>query len=402
MLRHHFQRLNPAGWFSLCIISVMGTIGLSALMLLPLLVGTYIDHLGFAEDTAGWIASINLAGVTLMTLVVSLKTRHWSLARVAAIGLASMIVFDLLSILSPSLYTFSVLRFLSGMAGGAVQAVVAAAIARLARSDKGYGIYIGFQFLLPALAFYILPGILPDLGFAGLMQFLIGLEVLLLLFVPVLSNYRLRASTGDSLPGPAQAEWRLTLQPAAFLSLVGLCIYGAANASIYAYAERIGLNAGLSWQQTGNVLSVANVLAVFGALLVVWLQDRYGHLKPLGVGIACQVLAMLMLLYSPTITGYWLAIIVWSIAWAFTWPYFLSMQADLDSSGTIVVAGQFTNLLGNSAGPAIAAYLLTGGAYNQVIWLTSILFLLSLLPMYFVNRHLPAKAPGRLLETWPE
>jgi predicted MFS family arabinose efflux permease len=388
MLNTYLARLDPAGITSLCIISVMGTVGLSALMLLPLLVGAYVDYLGFAEDTAGWISGINLAGIAVMTLIVSLKTTHWPLERVAGYGLAAMILFDLLSIFYNDLYAFTAFRFLSGMGGGAVQGAIAAAIARLAHSDRGFGIYIGFQFLLPALAFFVLPGFLPDIGFTGMLQILIVLEVVLLLFAGILANYRI-AVPADG--GQEQVEFRLMMQPAALLSIIALCIYGAANAGIYAYAERIGLDRGLSGQETGNALSIANVLAVLGALLVVWLQDKYGHIKPLTAGITCQVIALLVLIYNPTVSGYWVGFIIWSVAWAFSWPYFLSMQADIDHSGTVVVGGQFSNLVGNSLGPAMSAFLVSDGSYTAVIWLTCALFILSLLPMYFVNRHLPAR-----------
>jgi predicted MFS family arabinose efflux permease len=387
MLSTQFSKLDPEGTLSLCIISFMGTVGLSALMLLPLMVGAYVDYLGFGEDTAGWISGINLAGIAFMTLIVSLKTKRWPLERVAGYGLAAMIVFDLLSIFYTNLYALSAFRFLSGMGGGAVQAAIAAAIARLAHSDRGFGIYIGFQFLLPALGFYVLPGILPDIGFKGLMQILVGLEVFLLLFTAALANYRLPPATES---GQEKVEFRLMIQPAALLSIIALCIYGAANAGIYAYAERIGLHTGMSGQATGNALSIANVLAVLGALLVVWLQDKHGHIKPLTAGIACQVIAMLVLVYNPTVAGYWVGFTIWSVAWAFSWPYFLSMQADLDSSGTVVVGGQFSNLVGNSMGPTMAAFLVSDGTYTAVIWLTCGLFILSLLPMYLVSRHLPS------------
>ena len=153
----------------------------------------------------------------------------------------------------------------------------------------------------------------------------------------------------------------------------GLFIYGTANAAIYAYSERLGLASALSAEATGSVLSVANLLAVLGALLVVVLGDRFGHLRPLCLGIGVQVMALLLLLVLPGASSYWMGMVVWSIAWAFSWPYFLSMQADLDSSGTIVVAGQFTNLLGNTAGPAFAAALLLGGDYSRVITLAAVL-----------------------------
>ncbi len=53
-----------------------------------------------------------------------------------------MILFDILTLYFHSLHPFTVIRFVSGMGGGAAQAAVAAAIARLAHSDKGCGIYL--------------------------------------------------------------------------------------------------------------------------------------------------------------------------------------------------------------------------------------------------------------------
>ena len=81
-LKSRLQNLNPAGSLSLCMVSFVGTIGLSSLMILPILVGSYVDYLGFGEDTAGWISAANLAGIAVMTLVVSLKTNHWPLAKI--------------------------------------------------------------------------------------------------------------------------------------------------------------------------------------------------------------------------------------------------------------------------------------------------------------------------------
>ena len=72
---------------------------------------------------------------------------------------------------------------------------------------------------------------------------------------------------------------------------------------------------------------------------------------------------------------------LYNIAWAFTWPYFLSIQADIDHTGTVVVAGQFSNLVGNAIGPAMAAFCVGGGEYVPAVWLACALFVASLLPM---------------------
>lgn len=394
-MNRYLKKLNPDGAPSLCLVSFIGTVGLSALMILPILVGSYVDYLGFAEDTAGWISAANLSGIAVMTLIVSLKTKHWPLAKIAGYGLVVMIVFDILTLYSHSLPSFAVLRFASGMGGGAAQAAVAAAIARLMHSDKGFGIYIAFQFILPAIGLFAFPALLPDIGFNGMLITLIVLEVVALLMVPVLINYPLPVSSHDAEADSDVFEIGLIMQKPAMLSILGLCAYGAANAAIWAYADRMGIYVGLSNEDTGTVLSIVTTIAVLGALFVIWLQDKLGHLGPLSAGIACQIVGLVLLIYLASPVGYILGMGLYNIAWAFTWPYFLSIQADLDHTGTVVVAGQFSNLVGNSIGPAMAAFLVgSGGEYVPALWMAVAMFVGSLLLMLAIYRLkvLPARS----------
>lgn len=372
----------------LCLLSVLGVVGLSGLMLLPVLLGAYVDFLSLSETQAGWITSANLAGIALMSLLVSFQVRHRSLYQIAFWGLIVMLLFDALSMLSGDLKSLLFLRFMSGLGGGAVQAVVASAIARSAIAGRGYGIYIGFQFVLPAIAFYLLPAFLERHGLNGLMLLLLGLELLFLFFSKVLNNYPLPAHSSEHIAG----EWRssdlaLLLSKPSILSLLALCFYGIANAGFYAYVERFGLYSGLDNQEVGEVLAIANFLAVAGAALVYYLGDKHGFLRPLSIGILIQVLSMLCLLQGAS-WAYFFGVLVWSLAWAFSWPFFLSMQASFDRSGSVVAAGQCSNLIGNAMGPLIFSFTLSSDSYVLLIIVAIIFFILSLLPMLGVARYL--------------
>jgi len=268
-------------------------------------------------------------------------------------------------------------------------AAVAAAIARLMHSDKGYGVYIALQFIIPTVGFYFLPGLLPDIGFNGMLLILIALEFIALLMVPVLLIYPLPASEREGRANN-NSEIGLILQPVAILAIVGFCIYGAANAGIWAYAERIGLDVGLSGEEIGSIIAASNIVAIAGAFLVIRLQDKYGHILPLGIGIVLQFIAMLVLIFALSQFGYGLGIVLFQAAWAFAWPYFLSIQADIDSTGVVVVAGTFGNLLGNAAGPALAAIFVgSSGEYEAALWMCCGLFFASLIPMLVSNRLTP-------------
>jgi len=396
MIRSRLKNLDPNGSFSLILLGLVGTIGSSALMILPFFVGTYVDYLGFGEDTAGWVSAINMAGIAVMILIASLNTKRWALQKVAGYGLVTMMLFDVLSIYFHSLNTLMLLRFLSGMGGGAAMAAVAAAIARLAHSDKGYGIYIAIQFILPTAAFLEFPSLLPQIGFNGMIVILVVLEALALLVVPILLNYPLPTSDEDDDGENEVFALALILRRPAMLSIVGLCIYGAANGGIWAYAERIGLSAGLSYQGVGDLLAVSNILGILGALLVVWLQDKFGHIRPIAVGIVLQIVAMVILADASSPTEYGVGIVLFQMAWAFTWPYFLSVQADIDPTGTVVVAGAFGNLVGNAAGPAMAAFFVGGGGYASAVWLSAALFVAALVPMLAIKRKSNLPSPSEL------
>ncbi|MBB6521033.1 MFS transporter [Pseudoteredinibacter isoporae] len=382
-------QLRSDSIIGLCLLSVLGVVGLSGLMLLPVLLGAYVDFLGFSESHAGWVTSANLAGIALMSLLVSFQVRHRSLYQIAFWGLILMLLFDALSMLSGGLKQLLFFRFMSGLGGGAVQAVVAAAIARSSIAGRGYGIYIGFQFVLPAIAFYLLPAFLQRFGLNGLMVLLLALELLFLLFAKVLNSYPLPEQASSQLKG----TWRsshlaLLISKPSLLSLFALCFYGIANAGFYAYVERFGLHSGLANQQVGDVLALANFLAVAGAALVYYLGDKHGFLRPLSIGIFIQVLSMLCLLQGAG-WAYYAGVIVWSLAWAFSWPFFLSMQASLDKSGSVVAAGQCSNLIGNAMGPLIFSFALSADSYVPLITVAIVFFILSLLPMLGVAKYLP-------------
>lgn len=47
---------------------------------------------------AGRVSSAALAGTAHMTLIVALKSKHWSLAKVSGLGMSAVVVFDALAL----------------------------------------------------------------------------------------------------------------------------------------------------------------------------------------------------------------------------------------------------------------------------------------------------------------
>ncbi|MTH76961.1 MFS transporter [Paracoccus aestuariivivens] len=389
--------LNPESWVAQTLAGFVGSIALSPLMLLPVLVYAYDVHLGFGPDTAGRISSAALIGLALATVVVSFRTKHWSMARVSVIGMIIMLVFTALTLVMHDSRSFFVLTLLAGFGGGLTQAAVAAALSRTTHSERAFAIFTCFQFVYPGLGAYFFPRLMDssDMGF-NLMQ--VGQLVLIaaaLLLAPVVGAFRLRDDlcAADGEGAKDKTEWALLLRGPAILSIIGIMIYGASNGAIWAYSEGIGRMSGLDVLTIGDIIAYANIIAGIAALGVAWLGNRLGHFVPLIGGILGQLLSMYVFMAFPNEAGYIAGTVIFTVSWAIVFPYFLSIQSDLDHSGTVVAFGQFTNLVGTAFGPSLAAaYVGQHGDFAGAIWISAVMTVMALVPMVMIpalNRLIP-------------
>ncbi|MEM7462985.1 MAG: MFS transporter [Pseudomonadota bacterium] len=365
-----FNKRDPENWVSISLVSFLGVIALTPFMILPVLVFAYDKLLGFGPDNAGRVSSAALAGIAITTIFVALNAKHWPLAKVSRLGMTMVLIFKLIALWVHSLWLFALLVFLAGLGSGFVQASVAAALARTENPERAFGIYIGWQFALTAIGFLWFPDLINGQGFTSFLSgynamafVILILSALAWIITPVLSSYRLPASEDGK-----KLEISLICQRPALLSTIGIMFFGAAIAALFAYAEGIVNAAGLDVIHTGEVLAYATAASVFGSLVVIWLQDKIGHYIPVTFGIIIQLICIYVLLNNASSIVYAVAFSGFSIALAFTWPYFLSIQADIDNTGTVTAFGQFANMAGTALGPLTAAsFVGAGGDYVRAL-----------------------------------
>ena len=257
--------------------SILGSVALLPLLVLPSLVGALVDHAGFTEAEAGWVAAVGFAGSALGAIIAGLRIRHFDPRMLAITGLVLLAVFDGASIFAGQLPTwlFVTFRFVSGLGGAIAYAAVMATIATMSNPERDYGIFMVFQFGLSAIGLYWLPYLLPVIGgVAGLFSILAVAAVLSLLL-------RNSVIHREAVAEETAVEIKTLLKPAALMAMFGIGLYETANLGYYTYSERIGLSMGLNDYQVGEVLGVATLLGVPSAFGVVWLGDRFGQLKPL-------------------------------------------------------------------------------------------------------------------------
>jgi MFS family permease len=342
--------------------SILGSVAVLPILILPSMVGALVDFAGFTEGEAGWVAAVGFTGSALGAIGAGLRIQHFDPRRLAIFGLLILAIFDGVSLLVNQLpvWLFLVFRFVSGFGGAVAYAAVMTTIAASNNQERGYGIFMVFQFGISAVLLYTLPIALTEIGVLGMFAAMAIAAALSLL---------LRNSVIHRPPNVEDAaiEIHMLIKPAAILAMVGIGFYETANFIWYTYSDRIGVSIGLDVVRIGEILGFSAMLGIPAALLVVWMGDRFGQIGPLIFAVLLAMGAELWLLFPTGISTYVVSMAVLSFAWAVGLPYFYAVEARLDPGGSVVVVGGFFTNAGSVAGPAIAATLVVPDGYDQVL-----------------------------------
>jgi len=343
-------------------LSILGSVSILPLLVLPTMVGALIDYADFTESEAGWVAAVGGMGGALAAIAIALRIRHLDPRKLAVVGLITLALFDAASMLVGELpvWLFLTLRALSGMGGAATYAAVMATIAAMPNSERGYGVFMVFQFTLSALGLYTLPLVLPDINVTGMY---LGLAVAAVLALSQTGSVIRRAARVEE----SSFELHMLLKSAAILAMLAIGLFEVANNMHFTYAERIGVDLAIPDYHIGEILGIATMVGVPAAFGVVWLGERYGQVRPIIAALFLAVAALAILIFWSSTVVYVVAMCALSAAWAFGLPYFQAFEARLDPGGSVVVAGGFFTAVGGALGPALAALLVAPNYYADVL-----------------------------------
>jgi MFS family permease len=129
----------------------------------------------------------------------------------------------------------------------------------------------------------------------------------------------------------------------------------------------LGKAEGLTVKFMSNALGIASWVALLGAFLVIIIGTKFGRTIPLIFSILITALCSWLLHFSHSETVYLIANIIIGITWAFVLPYLFGICSELDKSGQMAALGGFASKMGLASGPMVAALMLSGENYQQVI-----------------------------------
>ena len=364
------------------LVAWVGSVGWIPVLILPVIVGGYVEYLGFSEETAGWIATANLAGMALSSIVLSFFVHRWHLLYIALVGVLILISADLVSASVSSSQTFIIVRLFSGIGMGTVVAAALAAIAHQEESDRGFGLFMMLQNIGSAVGVYYLPQLMPEFGIQGLFYSMAGLAFLALLALPV---FRFFEGAGEIqyIQEHSQeykvSSWHLFMTRPIIICLLLALVFEAALTSVWVFSERMGDAIGLAPERVGASLGVAILAGVAGSFFISVFGSYFGRIKPLVIGVILSVVAIFVLSSAVEIILFTLALSAASFIWSYALPLISGIHARLDHSGRVVVAGEFMLVVGATTGSAVAASLVGDGGYTAVLTATVAFYVVSLI-----------------------
>ena len=142
------------------------------------------------------------------------------------------------------------------------------------------------------------------------------------------------------------------------LQLIAILFFFIALGGFWSNIASIGLDAGLTEQQTGKAISLGLFGGLAGAFVAAQLNIRLGRLLPILLAISLQLTALVILYAGIQFTVFTLAAGLFMFGWYMYFPYQLGMMAALDRDGRPMILANAVAGIGSSIGPLILSFYL--------------------------------------------
>ena len=358
---------------------VLAVVGNSVLYLVPLLLGAMVTDRGFSEVQAGFLASADLCGFALSTLLTAVLVDRWRQRDIAIAGGVIMIVANSLTTGIHDLTPFAAVRFVSGFGCGFLVAISSVALGREEKPDRNFGLFYAASLLFSTVAFWVLPPIIDVFKLNSVYWLLAALALISIPFSMALPERGPPPRSSATFSG--QQRWLL-----AGTMLVTVVTFLAQQGALWAYLERIGNRAGLSSVFIGFTLGCATLTGFAGASMVAWAGSRFDRRMLLLVTMVVEILALGALFGRPGAAVFLVANTILALCWNIVNPLQLGILADVDATGKALALAATATGTGMALGPSIAALTLNAQGYEMLLVTVGALTVLSVGLMIAVLR----------------
>jgi DHA1 family inner membrane transport protein len=373
-------RSDSAMWIGvgLSVTSVATILGM------PIIVGALQDRWGYSAAEAGYVSSIDLAGIFAGSALTSgLAARiHWR--RYVAVAMMLCILANASCAFTREFATFGALRFVAGLTAGGIYAASLVILSNTRPVARSFSVLIFVQVFANALILLMFPALSDRWGPAGIFVVIAGAFVINLAVVPFVGG-RLSAPVHPSSTEHPMTQSNGTLRA---MCLGAVALFYVTIGSYWAYCERIGIHVGLRPKTVHELLSAGVLLSLVGCSVAYWLSRRVGQSRPLLAALSAVSLIMLLQAAFLTRSSFVIALAVVQLCWNFVDIFQLGTLALVDPSGRTCALVPAAQGIALAVGPAAGGLILDYGfGYRGVLCLSAFAAALAACAYFVVHRR---------------
>jgi MFS family permease len=336
---------------------------------MPIIVGALQDGWGYSPAYAGYVTSVDLAGLLLGSVATSLLAHRLDWRWYVGGALTLSAVSNLLCAPFHGIALLCVFRFAAGLGSGATYASSLTLLSRHSEPVRAFSCLILLQVVANALVLLVFPLLSDRWGPGAIFDAIAAVLLASVAVAPLLARRDPRASPSPPRTGPRRTLLgRVPLPPA--LCIAAVALFYVTIGSYWAYAERMGIEFGMSMQRVHGLLTAGVFLSAVACLSARAVGARFGQSRALLAALALLAATLLVHGLFPTAAMFVINLAVLQLCWNFIDIFQLGTLAVVDPSGrtaALVPAAQGAAL---AVGPAAAGFILgLGKGYTAVLLL---------------------------------
>ena len=370
-------RLTRGGLISAILVGLVGAL---VIFITPGFLAVIAQKTGFDNDELGYLAAldINAMAVTVGLSTFALARVPWRIA--VALGLALIIVGNLLTAAVVSFPAMAAARIVAGAGEGVAIGFAFAALGRASNPDRAFSIYLVVGALLSSAFLYALPAIQAAVTPSALFLIVAALNALVMLSLFAFPDGS--KDEPDIFAGAGKLDMRY-----ASGALLGVFLLFFAMGGMWSYSERIGMASLLSADVIAKGLSIGTIAGVVGAGLAGVLPRRWGRSWPLVVTAITGVASFLMYRGQVVPNNFIVATVLMMFSWNFAQPLLSGICSEACGRGRVVCAMGSIQTFGTGLGPAAAAATLVTGSFSVMIYSAAVVLALSVAVTIFTIKR---------------
>lgn len=377
-------RTSAFGKSTLAALVVFAAITPLVLLVAPAVAAQLGAQLGLSASQIGTYFFIELGAFSCATLPSYLWLGRMDARRIAMVSLAVFCLGNLLTALwMPGFAVLLVVRAITALGGGTLMVLCMTYAATSQNHDRVYGLWVVGQLVAGAVGLFLLPYLLSAFG---LRSFYAALAVLGLIAAPLCRGFDARLGAARPEAGRGAVAPQSRSVSIAILTITGVLAFYIAIGGVWTFASAAATDAGLTHADTGNVLGIATIMGIVGAVFASFIGGRVSRKAMLIIGYGILAASLIGLAIHPAAIGYTTAVFAFKFAWTFVLPFILAVVAKSDASGWLVASMTLVIGLGLAVGPLIAGLMLDSGwGLGSVFQAATVASLISLAFLFHVE-----------------